>query len=151
MSSASPVQIPTLEPAPPRSGCVRMGLIGCGGVALLCVLVFVGFVLYSRKNPGFLVEIAMGQIEKNYAPDVTEADRKELRAAVEEFKAAARAGKIKSDGANPLQRSFSVRGDASGKITHAEVQEMIQMFRRAAGTSTTPAPALTPAAVPTPS
>lgn len=151
MSSAPPVQIPSLEAPPAKGGCLRAGLIGCGAVVLLCVLAFVGIVLYAKKNPGALVDVAMGQIEKNYGPDVTEADKAELRAAVEEFKEAVRAGRIRGDRGSPLQRSFSVRGDASGKLTQRDVRELTRTFREAAGRAPTPAASPAPAAVPTPS
>ena len=131
---------------------MRTGLIGCGIIALLCVLVFVGGVLYVRKNPGALADFAMRSIEKNYGPDVTEQDKKELREAVEEFKAAARAGTLNRDRATGVQRSFTMRG-SSGKISHEDVQEIIRAFRGIAGGSRAPdnVPTMAPMAVPTPS
>lgn len=149
MSSTPPVQIPTLEAPPEKGGCLRAGLIGCGVVALLCVLTFVGVVLYARKNPGFFLDIAMGQIEKNYGPDVTDADRRDLKTAVADFKEAIRSGRVQSDRGNTWQRSFTMRGGSSRKLSHEDVLDLIRAFHEAAGKA--PAPTLVPAAVSTPS
>jgi hypothetical protein len=148
MSSAPPVQIPALDAPPAKGGCLRAGLIGCGVVALLLVLGFVGVVLYAKKNPGFFLDVAMGQIEKNYGPDVTEEDKKDLRAAVADFKEAIRNGSVKRDRGGAWQKSFSMRGNQSGKLTHDDVRELIRTFREAAGREPAGAPAAAP--VPTP-
>ena len=151
MSSTPPVQIPTLEAPPAKGGCLRAGLIGCGVVALLCVVALVGVVLYARKNPGFFLDFAVGQIEKNYGPDVTDADRRDLKTAVADFKEAIRAGKVSKDRSASWQRSFTMRGSSSRKLSHEDVQDLIRTFREAAGQAPGPAPTLVPAAVPTPS
>jgi hypothetical protein len=151
MSSTPPVQIPTLEAPPEKGGCLRAGLIGCGVVALLCVLTFVGVVLYARKNPGFFLDFAMGQIEKNYGPDVTDADRQDLKTAVADFKEAIRSGKVRNDRSASWQRSVTMRGSSSRRLSHEDVLDLIRAFREAAGQAPAPAPTLVPAAVLTPS
>lgn len=148
MSSAPPVQIPALEVPPGKGGCLRAGLIGCGAVALLLVLGFVGVVLYAKKNPGFFLDIAVSQIEKNYGPDVTEEDKRDLKAAVADFKEAIRNGTVKQNRGGAWQKSFSMRGNDSGKLTHDDVRELIRTFREAAGKEPATAPA--PGPVPTP-
>ncbi len=151
MSSTPSVQIPSAEAPAAKGGCLRAGLIGCGVVALLCVLAFVGVVLYAKKNPTFFLDIAMGQIEKNYGPDVTEADKQELKTAVADFKEAIRSGKVRSDRGAGWQRSFTMRGrSSSGKLTHEDVQDLIRTFREAAGREPAPAPTLSPAPRPSP-
>jgi hypothetical protein len=148
MSSAPPVHIPALEAPPAKGGCLRAGLIGCGVVALLLVLGFVGIVLYAKKNPGFFLDFAVSQIEKNYGPDVTEEDKRDLRAAVADFKEAIRSGAVKKDRGGAWQKSFSMRGNTSGKLTHEDVRELIRTFREAAGKEPSTLPTAAP--VPTP-
>jgi hypothetical protein len=142
MSSALPVtpgSQPVTQAVPPeKGGCMRAGLIGCGIVALLVVLIFVGGVLYIRKNPGALLDFAMRGIERNYGPDVTEEDKKELQAAVEEFKEAIRSNRMRDDSSMGFQRSFRMR-NRSSKLTHQDVQELIRAFRDAAGKPGRPA------------
>ena len=158
MSSAPPPPIatgPPLEAPREKGGCLKAGLIGCGALALLCVLLFVGGVLYVRKNPGFFLDIAMGQIEKNYGPDVTETDKRELKAAVEDFKQAIKTNRVRKDKGGNLQASFTSRGGRSEKLTHEDVRQLIRAFREAVGSAPpqTPdtVPTLAPIAVPTPS
>lgn len=133
---------------------MRAGLIGCGIVALLCVLIFVGGVLFVRKNPGALLDFAMRGIERNYGPDVTEQDKKELQAAVEEFKEAIRSNRIRDNGSMGFQRSFTMR-NSSNKLSHEDIQGLIRMFRDAAGKpgrpggEPSPEPTMVPMAEPT--
>jgi hypothetical protein len=131
---------------------MRTGLIGCGIIALLCLLIGVGGVLYVKKNPGALLDFAVGSIEKNSGPDVTEEDKKELRAVVAEVKEAIRSGRMRSDRNMGWQRSFSRSG--SRKLTHEDVQEIIRAFRESIGPlpgGAAPPPTLAPISVPTPS
>ncbi len=149
MSSALPVT-PGSQPMTPglppeKGGCMRAGLIGCGVVALLVVLIFVGGVLYVRKNPGVLLDFAMRGIERNYGPDVTEEDKKELQAAVEEFKEAIRSHRIRNDSTKGIQRSFTMR-NSSSKLSHEDIQGLIRMFRDAVGKPGRPAGEPPPAA-----
>jgi hypothetical protein len=151
VSSAPPVQIPTLEAPAAKGGCLRAGLIGCGAVALILVLAFVGVVLYAKKNPTFMVDFAMSQIESNFGPDVTETDKLELKTAVADFKAAIRSGKVGSDRSSGLQRSFNMRGrSSSGKLSHEDVQDLIRTFKEAAGREPAPVPTFAPAPSPSP-
>jgi hypothetical protein len=85
------------ELPPEKGGCLRIGLIGCGIVALLCILIFAGGLLFVKKNPGALMDFALRGIEHSYGPDVTEEDKKELRAAIEDFKEAIRSNRTRSD------------------------------------------------------
>ena len=131
---------------------MRTGLIGCGIIALLCILIGVGGVLYVKKNPGAVLDWAMGSIEKKYGPDVTEEDKKELRAAVADLKEAMRNGTVRSNRSVGFQR-FSPKS-GSGKLTHEDVQDIIRAFRESLGPvpgGAAPLPTLAPIAVPTPS
>ena len=147
-------QSQTGELPPQKGGCLKAGLIGCGVVALLVVLVFVGGVLFVRKNPGILLDFAMTGIEQNFGPDVTEKDKKELRAAVEEFKEAIRSKRTRSENSDAFGRSFRMRNRGE-KLTHEDVQELIRMFRAAAGKPVPPgaeskaAPTMVPMREPT--
>lgn len=128
-----------------------MALIGCGGLALLCVLVFVGLVLYSKKNPGLFLDFAMNQVESNYGPDVTEQDKKDLRAALADLKEAIRTNRLRRDGNSGWSRSFNFRSSRSDKVSHDDVRDIIRSFREAILPSPGATPATAPAAVPTPS
>jgi hypothetical protein len=135
---------------------MRAGLIGCGIVALLLVLILVGGMLFVRKNPGALLDFAMRGVERNYGPDVTEEDKKELQAAVEEFKEAIRSNRIRNNRSMGFQRSLTMR-NSSRKLSHEDIQELIRMFRDAVGKpgrpagESPPAATMVPMAAPTPS
>ena len=128
-----------------------MALIGCGGIALLCVLAFVGLLLYSKRNPGLFLDFAMGQIENNYGPDVTEQDKKDLRAALADLKEAIRTNRIRREGNSGWPRSFNFRGSKSDKVSHEDVRDIIRSFREAILPPPGATPEAAPAAVPTPS
>ena len=128
-----------------------MALIGCGGIALLCVLAFVGLVLYSKRNPGLFLDFAMGQVERNFGPDVTDQDKKDLRDAVADLKEAIRTNRVRRDGGTGWSRSFNFRGSRSEKVSHDDVRDIIRSFREAILPPPGAAPAAPPAAVPTPS
>jgi len=145
----SPIVAP-IEAPPARGGCLRVALIGCGGIALLCVLAFVGLMLYGKKNPGVFIDFAMTQIESNYGPDVTEEDKKDLRAAVADFKEALRAHRVRENGNTGWSRSFDFRG-RRGKLSHDDVRQLIQGFRDAILPGPSSTPAAPPATVPAPS
>lgn len=130
---------------------MRAGLIGCGIVALLLVLLFVGGVLYVKKNPGVVLDFAVAGIERNYGPGVTEEDRKELRAVVAEVKEAARSGRIRGDQSVSWQ-SFAKSGP--DKLSHEDVQQIIRAFRESivplpGGAAPPPAEIRVPVAEPT--
>jgi hypothetical protein len=147
---ASPIVAP-LEAPPARGGCLRVALIGCGGLALLCVLAFVGFVLYSKKNPGLFLDIATRQIENNYGPDVTEQDKQDLHAALADLKEAIRTDRIRRDRNSGWSRSFNFRGSRSDKLSHDDVRDIIRSFREAILPPPSATPSTAPATVPTPS
>lgn len=115
-------------------------------------MAFVGLMLYGRKNPGLFVDFALSRIENSYGPDVTEQDKKELRAAVAEFKEAIRANRVREGRNGGWQGSFSFRGSRSDKVSHDDVQQLIRAFRESIiPAAPSAAPAAPPATVPTPS
>jgi hypothetical protein len=147
---ASPIVAP-LEAPPARGGCLRVALIGCGGLAFLCVLAFVGLMLYARKNPGVFLDFAVSRIESNYGPDVTEQDKQDLRAAVADLKEAMRTNRIRREGNTGWPRSFNFRGSRSDKVSHDDVRDIIRSFREAILPPSGATPSTVPAPVPTPS
>jgi hypothetical protein len=128
---------------------MRAALMGCGGVALLCVLAFVGLMLYSRKNPGMFLDFAMRNVESRFGPNVTDQDRKDLRDVVAELKDAIRENRIRANRNAGWQGSFGFR-TRSETISHEDVREIIRGFREAIVPVRSASPSPAPATVPTP-
>lgn len=135
---------PPLEPAPAGKGCLKTGLIGCGVVALVVVLACVAFVFYASKKPEAITDFMMKQIEKHYAPDVTEQEKEDLRAAYAVFRKTLE--EDKKPQREPMQRIRSTLtfGGKGGEITREQVRELTRAFREAAN----PEPERTPGAAP---
>lgn len=159
MSTVPPTIPPPapIEPGAPRKGCARTALIGCGAAALLVVLCLVGFMIYVRKNPTAITDFVMRQIESNYASDVTEAEKAELRAAYAEFRTAVENDRVDSEPLERIQRIMPF--GRTTEVTREQVRELTRVFRETAGRRTdepgappaevteadvTPSPVLTP-------
>ena len=135
-----------VEPAPAGKGCLKTGLIGCGVAALVLVAAFVAFVLYVQKNPEAITDFMMKQVEKNYAPDVTEREKEDLRAAYAAFRKTLEEGKKPPP--EPMERMRGILtfgGGRSSELTREQVRELTEVFRKAAGAAPAVAP---PAAAP---
>ena len=124
---------PPVEPAPAGKSCLKTGLIGCGVVALVCVLAFVAFIFYVQKKPEAITDFMMKQIEKNYAPDVTEQEKEDLRTAYAAFRK--NLEEDKKPPQEPMDRlQTTLRfGAGAGQITREQVRELTRVFREAAG------------------
>ncbi|MFN2385418.1 MAG: hypothetical protein ABR576_03895 [Thermoanaerobaculia bacterium] len=147
MSTVPPPVPPptTLEPGPPRKGCARNALIGCGGAALLVVLCLVAFMIYIQKRPTAITDFMMKQIESSYAADVTEAEKAELRAAYAEFRQAVDDKRARRE---PLERVRRIMTfNRTGEVTREQVRELTAVFREAAGSGAPVTPGAAPAEV----
>ncbi len=135
MSAAPPVTPPAapIEPAPAGRGCAKNALIGCGVAALIVVLGFVALVFYIQKRPTVITDFMMKQIEGHYAPDVTEAEKEELRAAYASFRTAVEQGKAGREPMERVRATLTFRSGGSNEITREQVRELTQAFREAAG------------------
>lgn len=105
-----------------------------------------GLFLYVRRNPTFLTDLMMSQIESHFAPDVTEDDKRELREAYQDFRTAAEQNRANRDAIRRMQFTFS--GTRSGTVDHEQVRTLIRSFREAAGGRPARAPEATPGAAP---
>jgi len=141
-SPAPPPAVPPPE-APPagRSGCARAAFIGCGALALVLLAVVVGLFLYVRRNPTVLTDLMMNQVQSHYAADVTEEDKKDLRAAYQEFRAAVAENRVNREAVRRVQVTFS--GSRSSTVDREQVHTLTRAFREAAAR-----PASAPAAPP---
>jgi hypothetical protein len=126
-----------------------MGLIGCGVVALICVLAFVAFIFYVQNKPEAVTDFMMKQIEKNYAPDVTQQEKEDLRTAYAAFRKTLEEDKDKKPPKEPMERlQTTLRfGGKSGQITREQVRELTRAFREAAGLEPERTPGAAPAEV----
>ena len=95
-----------------------------------------GVFLYVRQNPAFLTDLMMSQIESHFASDVTEEDKRDLRAAYQDFRTAVEQKRVNRDAVRRMQFTFS--GTRSSTVDHEQVRALIRSFREAAGR---PAPA----------
>jgi len=118
---------------PPRSGCGKKVLIGCGVAALACAALFLAFILYVRSKPQVITDFVMRQVESHYASDVTDTDRRELREAYAEFRKALVEGRVRKE---PLERMrTTLMTGGSGEVNHEQVREMIRLFRDKGGSA----------------
>jgi len=132
MSTVPPVMPPPQVP-PPRSGCGKKVLIGCGVAALACAALFLAFILYVRSKPQVITDFVMRQVESHYASDVTDTDRRELREAYAEFRKALVEGRVRKE---PLERMrTTLMTGGSGEVNHEQVREMIRLFRDKGGSA----------------
>jgi hypothetical protein len=147
MSTVPPILPPPapIEPGPARRGCARNALIGCGAVALLVVLCLVAFMIYVQKRPTAITDFMMRQIESNYASDVTEAEKAELRTAYADFREAVQADRARRE---PLERMRRIMTfNPGGEVTREQVRELTEVFREAAGSRAPATPRAEPAEV----
>ena len=146
--STVPPAIPTptpLEPGPPRKGCARNALIGCGALALLIVLCLVAFMIYVQKKPTAITDFMMRQIESSYAADVTESEKSDLRAAYADFREAVQANRARRE---PLERVRRIMTfNRTGEVTREQVRELTEVFREASGKGRAVTPGAEPAEV----
>lgn len=147
MSTVPPTIPPPapIEPAPPRRGCARTALIGCGAAALLVVLCLVGFMIYVQKRPTAITDFMMRQIESNYASDVTEVEKAELRAAYAEFRQAVETKRAEREPLERVRRILTF--NRTGEVSREQVRELTEVFREAAGSRASTTPGVEPAEV----
>jgi hypothetical protein len=152
--------VPPVPPAPApieprRSGGVwRKVFIGCGIVALLVVVCFVGLILYLKQRPEAITDVVMNQVESHYASDVTPQDKEELRSAYRDLRKALQEHRVSRE---PLDRMrTTLISGPQNQISREQVRELAATFRRATGgaaaaPANTPSPAsATPSPPPTP-
>ncbi len=118
-----------------------MAFIGCGVLALALLAVVVGLFLYVRRNPTLLTDLMMNQVESHFGPDVTEDDKRELRAAYRDFRAAVEQRRVNREAVRRVQVTFS--GSRSGKLDRDQVHTLTRAFRESAG-QPVPAPGSPP-------
>ena len=138
-----------IEPAPPRGGCARAALIGCGITAIVVIVCFAIFTLYVRRRPEAVTDLMVSQIEKNYASDVTPEEKQELRDAYAGFRAALRERRVRREDLDRLR--FNLRL-GRGPVSREQVREITRIFREATGQPTRgPLPSPSPPGAATPS
>ena len=150
---ASPSPAP-IEPGPPRGGCLRGGLIGCGVAALVVLVILGGLLAYVRRKPEALTDWMMQRVASGYASDVTAAEKQRLQAAYAKFRARLQERRVPRGDLQRLQTIMS--STAMGSISRDDVRELTELFDGADAPRPTPAgpgaaapPATAPAA-PTP-
>jgi hypothetical protein len=143
----SPVPVPGAPPGQTpasRQGCGRAALIGCGVAGLLFLAVVVTLLLYARRNPAFLTDLMMRQIESHYGADVTEDEKKALRAAYRDFREAVAEKRVSQAAVKRLQVTLSA--GRSGSFDGEQVRALTQAFRSAAGGTPEAPPVASPSA-----
>lgn len=142
---------PPAPATPPARGCWKTGLIGCGSVSLVVLLGLIAAILYIRRNPERMTDFMMRQVESSYAPDVTEAEKRELRAAYADFRRAVVEKRVTRDSLQDM-RSTLLSGGPGSSVTREQVRSLTETFRaateRPASRALTPGAALS--ATPTP-
>lgn len=123
---------PPAPAAPPARGCWKTGLIGCGSVALVVLLGLVAAILYIRRNPERMTDFMMRQVESSYAADVTDEEKRQLRAAYAEFRRAVVEKRVSRDSFQDV-RSTVLSGGPGSSVTREQVRSLTETFRTAAG------------------
>jgi hypothetical protein len=144
---------PPIEPASPGStsnrGCWKAALLGCGGVAILCVVALVGIIIYLQKHPETLTDLLMDRVRAGYSADVTADDKSELDSAYADFRRELVAKRVSKDDMERVRDAIK----HGREVSREEVHELTRVFRDAArhsggaGTRMTP-PALQATPVP---
>lgn len=130
---------PPIEPAPgfpANRGCWKGALLGCGAVAILLVLAFVGIGIYVQNRPAAVTDLLMERIRSGYAPDVTEDDKSALEDAYADFREALEARRVEKGDVERVRDAVKL----GGEVDRAEVHELTRVFRQAAGRSDRAAP-----------
>ena len=134
MSTVPPVVVPPpVQPGPPRSGCGKRALVGCGVAALAFVALCLAFILYVRSKPQVITDFVMNQVETHYASDVTDTDKQELRAAYADFRKALIEHRVSKEPLDRMRTTLMTGG--RGDINHEQVREMIRLFRDKSGSA----------------
>jgi hypothetical protein len=111
---------PAVAPAD-RRGCLKKALIGCGAVALLVAICFIGLLVYVRQRPDALTDIVMKQVESHYAPDVTAEEKQQLRDAYADFRTALRSTRFnRSRSTGCARRSSAAARRAKSRASRCE-------------------------------
>lgn len=108
------------------------------------------FAAYARRRPWALTDLMMNQIERNFAPDVTEEEKTALRSAYAGFRERLRERRA---GGEPFEKLRTILSTASvGTIGREQVRSLTEVFRNASGAAPnpTPSPGTAPAVAPTP-
>jgi hypothetical protein len=116
---------------------------------VVVVLLLIAALLYVRRRPEVMFDMMMTAIESNFAEDVTEEDKRELREAYAEFRTAMRQRRVDEDRLARLGQTFRMR--AGQPVRREQVLRLTEAFRaaaRSAPSSSPPAPAPTLAPVP---
>jgi hypothetical protein len=126
-----------VEPGPPRGGCGRGALIGCGVALLLVIVCLAVFVFYARRKPEVFTDLMMSQVERHYAPDVTAEEKDRLRSAYARFRRRLEARQVSSEPLERLRTILSV--PAAQGVSREKVRELTEVFEAAAaGLAVTP-------------
>jgi hypothetical protein len=108
--------------------------------------------IYVQRRPTALLDFLMRQVEANFAADVTEQEKQELRAAYADFRKAVEEKRPTDEDYDRVRRVLTF-SPGKGEMTREQVRELTEAFRRAAGThrESMPSPEPTPEVAPTPS
>ena len=104
--------------------------MGCGILGVLVLIGFIGAVVYIRSHPEAFTDFLMNRIESAFAPDVTEQDKADLRAAYAAYRDKL---KTKSVNSRSLDRVRVVLTRGGSSIGRDQVHELTAAFREAAG------------------
>ena len=121
----SGVPLPPRKPAPAT---MKWGLVGCAGLSLVLI---VGLVFLSTRAKDLLGGI-LGQLETQIvaacAPDVTQAQKEEFRAAWRDFTERAKTGKLDRE-ALSVFREKTTAALKDGVVSAAELKELTDVAR----------------------
>lgn len=109
-------------------GCMKWGLVGC---ALLSLVAIAGLVLFLRRAPQ-LMETLLGateaQVVAAIAPEVTAGEREAFRTEYAAFVAVAKAGKVKPEGIQAIQKKI-VAAQADNSVNAEELRAITDALR----------------------
>ena len=135
---------PAPAPESERRRLLRLGIVGCGTVILVVLALGTVVGLMVARHPqrfraalGAIFETLEGEIEKNFSPGVSAADRQEFRDARRRFHDAWNSGRIDIDSADALRRRLMHEAQQDG-LTPADVRSLTRFLNALAGAARPP-------------
>lgn len=109
---------------------------GCGGAALLFVLLLFGgaLLLTGPRVAGaidFVIGMTLGEMRGMYAAEVTQPEKDRLESDIEAMREGLRAGRVPTPEVQPFLKTVQ-EAIADKSVTRSEVQQISQAARRAA-------------------
>ena len=134
------------DPAPPENssenlrGCLKAGILGCGGALLVFLVMAVLAVSVVSRHPGRyrpvlgkLFDALEEEIAQEFGSDVTPADRAAFASARDRFRSGWAEGRVPASAADGLRRRL-ISDARKSRLDRAEARALTDYLNRLAAT-----------------